>query len=125
MKFESEYIIPENFPSELLARRASLEPLLIPDFAWSRTDAIQVCSLLCDAGFAVLGGDVYEITENGARVILDNWHCDPTEEEERSKGAWDNYVLKTSEASKKYISAYHENPGRQFVYGIVWTSWKP
>lgn len=125
MKFESEYVIPQSFPRELLARKASLDPLGIPDYAWSRTDAIKACELLAEAGFAILGGDVFEITEKGACVTYDSWHCDPTEEEQQSNEAWRNYVTRAAEAASQYISAYPEGLGRRFSYGIVWISWKP
>lgn len=125
MKLEGGYPIPDNFPDDLLSRKASLDPLGIPDHAWSRMDAIKACELLAEAGFAILGGDVFVLTERGARPALDNWHCDPTLEEEKSTEAWQSYISRARTAAKQYIMAYPENPGHRFVYGIVWTSWKP
>lgn len=125
MKFDGAYVLPKGFPEELVLRRASLHPLGIPDYAWSRADAIKVCELLGGAGMAILGGDVYEITQDGACPALDNWSCNSTEKEQQSNEAWERFVVRATQAAKQYISSYPEKPARRFVYGIVWTSCKP
>jgi len=85
MNHEDQYIFPDQFPSDLLARRVSLEPY--KDYAWRRQDALTVCQILRNAGFGLLGGDVWEISVEGSKHTLGTWYCDPTPEERVSPDA--------------------------------------
>lgn len=124
MNYESDYIIPDEFPPDLLDRRKRLDPLGITDYAWNRADALDAGQVLCDAGFAVLGGDVFEITHEGAKPTLDNWYCNATETEQASLEGWMAFVRRAWNKGKDYISHYPEADKKQYVYSLVWTSKK-
>lgn len=122
MNQDDQDIFPQQFPSDLLARRVPLDPY--KDYAWYREDALAVCEALTNAGLGLLGGDVWEISQGGPKHTLDTWYCNPTSEEQVSPDAWARFVVRALDKGREFISRYPESHGKNYAYGLVWTAHK-
>jgi hypothetical protein len=99
----------------LLAERVGLKPYAeSPELALTRKDALKALSLLRDANFPVLGGDVYTRVGDDIRVAYANWHADPLPSEDR-----DTYVRRSIETSENYIQKYPERVGETPLFVLV------
>jgi hypothetical protein len=102
--------LPTGFPKEMLYRAKPLEEPGVVDVAWSYEDALWVIEMCYQAGYAVLGGEVYHLDQNRPEVTYDSWYID-------QKGqCWDAYLVQSKEAAVTYISNYAARNGSHYCY---------
>lgn len=109
--------LPDCFPDALLQGAQDLRIVGSNDVAWQRPSALRAIAWLAEGRFAILGGDVYGVDEQGIRITGDNWSCNWPE-----AGAymdWDTYVLHAAEEARAYIDFYHQRNGDDYFYSVV------
>jgi hypothetical protein len=83
----------------------------VNELAWHPDDALTVVKVLAEAGYCILGGDVWEIDESGhPRPAHANWYYEPT-------ASLDDGTESCSVAIR-YIQAY--GSGDRTLFSLVW-----
>jgi hypothetical protein len=84
------------------------------ELALTKTDALKALELLSDANVGVLGGDVYEVEDDGYfRPTYDNWYC--------NKGDLPpfEFVKLSHEKAFQYLTNYNEGERSNIRYVLV------
>lgn len=103
--------LPSDFPKELLSVGHSLEIVGVSEMAWKHKDALSVIYFLVNGGYAILGGDVYLISNGGFDSTYDSWYI--------NKSTSKSFVKQSGEKAIEYITQYANKNGSGFVYSIV------
>lgn len=78
-----------------------LESVGVRNWALTRGDALLALQRLRDLGVAVLGGDVYILSDAGVESNCDNWYCDPRAEESAA-----DFLNRSIDRARCYVSDY-------------------
>lgn len=68
---------PNNFPVDLYQKAYSLEHLGIYNCVWEYEGIVEAVNFLCNKGYIILGGDVYESINGIIKGTYDNWYYNP------------------------------------------------
>ena len=94
----------EKFITDTLIKKAySLEPIVINELSWKKTDAIQVIKELMERKKAILGGDVYKKNKTLIQPTYDSWYCEMNTNENI-----EDFLLRSINKSIDYIRNYNE-----------------
>jgi hypothetical protein len=104
----------DGLPKDILAKGIVLEELGVSDIAWLREDALDVIEIAKHQGKALLGGDVCVFENSGWNFNYDNWHCEPTPNENLI-----DFCNRSAETGIKYVKSYpiKENVAFILVFG--------
>ena len=91
----------------------SLENNGVRNWGLERDAALVALEKLSEIGVAVLGGDVYLVTNTGAESNYDNWYCNQEDREAKL-----DFVSRSIEKAKNYISNYQASSG-SVLFAIV------
>ncbi len=84
------------------------------ELALTKTDAINALKLLSDTDVGVLGGDVYELENDGYfRPTYDNWCCN------RDDMPSSEFAKLSHEKALQYLKSYNEGNGLNIRYVFV------
>ncbi|MCS1350905.1 Imm40 family immunity protein [Mechercharimyces sp. CAU 1602] len=114
LELNHHFSLPNDYPEELLSKACRLDSVGVHNYVWGKDDALKVMDYLTKIGFAILGGDVYRLENDGFRVTYDNWYCNKDDNE-----TWDEYVLKSKKIAIGYIEKYSEKHGLSYYYALV------
>jgi hypothetical protein len=84
------------------------------ELALTKADALRALKLLSDTAIGVLGGDVYEVENDGYfRPTYDNWYC--------NKGdlSSSEFVKLSHEKALQYLMSYNEGERSNIRYVLV------
>lgn len=109
-------ILPSYFPKELFNTANSLKHLGISDVAWDWQNAIKVIMLIYKSNHAVLGGDIYRMTNAGLTSTYDSWYFN-----QANAKSWHEYVAESKDKAISYIKKYHNINGEDFYYSVIFT----
>jgi hypothetical protein len=108
--------LPKSFPKELIDSAKSLKHLGSSELAWNWENAQKVIESLSKNNFAILGGDVYCMSEGYLRLTCDSWYYNKHESE-----TYQDYLQNSANRATEYISQYHSKNGNEFYYSIIFT----
>jgi len=91
----------------------SLENIGVRNWALDREAALKALEELSAKGIAVLGGDVYAISEQGIESNYDNWYCNRDAGESHP-----DFVARSISKAIRYIANYNAPAGR-VLFAIV------
>jgi len=91
----------------------SLEHIGVRNWALELDPALTALDQLSAIGVAVLGGDVYDVTEGSAEPSYDNWYCNREVGESQPE-----FVARSIAKAKSYINSYRASPG-SVIFAIV------
>jgi hypothetical protein len=112
-----EGLVPDFIPAKLiedgLKFHFSMAHLRPDGIAWKKVPAIKVIEALADHAYAILGGDVLELSEGKLEYCGDYW--DLLDED---VVLWEEYVQHTKEQSICFIEDIARKRGEPFVYAV-------
>ncbi|WP_045574929.1 Imm40 family immunity protein [Desulfosporosinus sp. I2] len=114
MSISYKSCLPSDFPEELSKNAKSLEHLGISEIAWDWQNAIRIVGFLCECNCAVLGGDVYKMTNYELNSTYDSWYINKDETK-----TWSEYVAESKDKAVSYLNQYHDRNGDEFYYSVV------
>lgn len=84
------------------------------EIAFKKTDALKALELLDDTDVGVLGGDVYELENDGYfKPTYDNWYCN------KDSDGQSTFAKKSRKLAYEYLSNYQEKEGLHIRYVLV------
>ena len=84
------------------------------ELALTKTDALKALDLLSDANVGVLGGDVYEVENDGYfRPTYDNWYCN------KENLSPLEFVKLSHEKAFQFLKNYNEGERSNIRYVLV------
>lgn len=93
--------------------KTSLAPLGVNGFAYSKNEALRIAEAYYHSNTAILGGDVYKLENGKIKLTYDSWYCDRSSAETISE-----YVNRSYQIARDYISRYHSNTNLLFGFVI-------
>lgn len=112
MNYESR--LPKTFPDMLLDSAKSLDGIGVLELAWDWKNAIRVVEFLWEHNYAILGGDVYQLSDGKFHSTYDNWYVNKNIKKSKKE-----FLEETKSKAISYISKYSEMNGDGFYYSIV------
>ena len=110
--FLEEHNLPKDIPDEYYSSIIRVDPEQNnKDIGWKYEHVLNVINYLCDKGYAILGGDVYKIDNDGIEFKGDNWHIDKI-----SKDSDKAYVEKSRKKAIDYVTIYHNRNSEKGIY---------
>jgi hypothetical protein len=100
-----------DLPPELLQQARSLAALGLAEVAWPRPAALSILEWMRGRRYAVLGGDVLQVSDNRLVHTYDSWHSDPLPAE-----SFETYASRSLDDTLGYLKAY---PDREHLYVLV------
>ena len=107
-----EYIWSSEIDSILSVGR-SLESVGVRNWALDRESALTALEQLSAMEVAVLGGDVYEVSNTNAESNYDNWYCNRDSGEAEAV-----FVERSITKARNYIANYQAKAG-SVLFAIV------
>ena len=104
----------KELSQHLLDSRVSLESVGSLGSAWRKQDALRVLAAIRESDWAVLGGDVIDISSDTFRFTYDNWACEPQTTE-----TIEAFKSRSLAKAEEYIFNYPEQGERDYCYLIV------
>jgi hypothetical protein len=98
----------------ILSRGVSLTGIGVNNWVLTKSQAMQALCELEALGVPVLGGDVYELSDDGFSANYDNWYCDKRDDEEMKK-----FVMRSISSARQYIKDYVGVIGRDVYFSLV------
>ena len=84
------------------------------EVALKKTNALEALELLDNTDVGVLGGDVYELEDDGYfQPTYDNWYCNKDSDEQST------FAKKSRKLAYEYLSNYQEKEGLDIWYVLV------
>lgn len=84
------------------------------ELALTKADTVKALNLLADTEVGILGGDVYELENDGYfRPTYDNWYCN------KEDSSSIEFSEKSREKALTYLSNYNEAKGLKIRYVLV------
>lgn len=84
------------------------------EIALNKQNAINSLMILADTNVAVLGGDVYEVEDDGYfRPTYDNWYYDQNRNDKAT------FAERSQNFAKEFIKNYEEKEGKETMYVLV------
>lgn len=84
------------------------------ELALTKADALKALELLSDTDVGVLGGDVYELENDGYfRPTYDNWYCN------RGDMSSSKFAKLSHEKALQYLNSYNEGENTNIRYVLV------
>lgn len=84
------------------------------ELALTRTDALKALELLSDTDVGVLGGDVYELEDDGYfRPTYDNWYCN------KDDMSSSEFAKHSHRKALQYLKNYNEGESSNIRYVLV------
>jgi hypothetical protein len=105
--------VPESLVEEGLRFHFSMAHQRPDSLAWKRDAVIRVIATLAEHAYAVLGGDVLELSEGQLAYSGDYW--DLLDED---VVLWDEYVEYAKERSIDFVEDIARVKGESFLYAI-------
>lgn len=106
--------IPEDYKQLLGGKGIVLKALGVNDIALERNDALLAVEFLRNAEVPILGGDVYLERARGIELAYANWHCDPSQDEDRS-----HYLQRSWSTAESYVKSYPEPADAKVLWAFV------
>ena len=91
----------KNTCENILSIGVPLEKFGVQNFGLTREQALSVLDKFRCSGIAILGGDVYRISNGKLEPTYDNWYCD----RENSENI-DDYTRRSIQKANEFISSY-------------------
>jgi hypothetical protein len=84
------------------------------EIALNKQNTINSLMILADTNVAVLGGDIYEVEDDGYfRPTYDNWYYDKNRDDEVT------FAKRSQNFARKFIQDYEEKEGKKTMYVLV------
>jgi hypothetical protein len=99
---------------EILKSSHPLMGIGVNNWALTRHEALIAIDKLMTLGVPILGGDVFEQTNDVLRHNYDNWYCNKLDNESIK-----DFIIKSHEKAKEYIESYHSNKPESIFFVIV------
>ncbi|MBX9838779.1 MAG: hypothetical protein K2X69_10770 [Silvanigrellaceae bacterium] len=109
-------MLNEKIKEKITKNSVSLERYGLNDLAWTKEDAKKIINDIMEDEIGILGGDVYELTEDYLAPVYDNWLCKKNKNE-----SLNDYYLKSKVESLNYIENYQVSYKKTVVFAIVFT----
>lgn len=108
--------IIEKLSKHLQNKAVTLKALgLDNSYAWPQEDVVDVIDELSKKGFAILGGDVLQILDNGTiKYTYDNWYI-----QKQSGFSWEEYVAQSRDYARNYILSYPKIKDLRSIFNLV------
>ena len=91
-----------------------LDEIGIRNWALTRSQALNAINELESAGIAILGGDVYYVSDNRLSSSPDSWYCDQSPNQ-----PWNAFVRRSATEARKYIEGYEIEEESDVLFAIV------
>jgi len=85
----------------ILSRGVSLHEAGVNNWALNREEALAAIGEFEDKGIAVLGGDVYELSDGSLEPNYDSWYCD-----KKASESLEEFIHRSTNYSREYICNY-------------------
>lgn len=105
--------LPKDFPEGLIDSAYLLDSIGSAEIAWKYDAAIQAIYVYANEQYTILGGDVYEMSNNNIYPTSDNWYYNSGQQNSIYE------VNRSKDKSLAYIHNYHERNGDNYLYVIV------
>ena len=96
---------------KIISKGYTLKDLGIYEYAWKKSDIVDILQVLKEKKIAVLGGDVYRLDSGKVYGTYDSWFINDDGSNE--------FIEKSLEKVMRYINDYERMNGTNFVYAIV------
>jgi hypothetical protein len=84
------------------------------ELALTKAEALKALEFLSDTDVGVLGGDVYELEDDGYfRPTYDNWYCN------KDDMSLSEFAKLSHEKALQYLKSYNEGEGSNIRYVLV------
>ncbi len=93
-------ILKRYLAGEILEKGLPIHPEDSEEVAWPIANADEVIEKIKLWGLAILGGDIYEKTEQGFEPIYENW-CSEIQPGEK----WEKFVQRSFVETKQYLKS--------------------
>ena len=101
----------KDFPNDIMERGYNLVHLGISEYAWKKNEAEKILRILRSKKIAVLGGDVYKVSNNGVERTYDSWFI--------NNDGTPDFIEKSITKAELYITDYANDNGEQYLYVLV------
>jgi hypothetical protein len=102
------------------------------EYAWRKTDALRAARALADAGYAILGGELWLVRGSEVCGVLPQ-HSGPSavyhwKSERKSSESWPDFVARAQSESASAIDALPPDgevnapSGAEVYYNLTWVS---
>ncbi|MDP1608653.1 MAG: Imm40 family immunity protein [Chlamydiales bacterium] len=94
-------MLNQKIKEKITRNPISLEKYGLNDLAWTQEAAKKLIHDIKEDEIGILGGDIYELTEDCLIPVYDNWLC-----EKNKKESLNDYYLRSKVESLNYIENY-------------------
>ena len=105
---------PKSLPQSILAKRVPLDRIGVAEDGWSRLDVRRLIQELGGTRTAILGGDVYSVTDDLIEPAYANWHSDPVEGELSV-----SFIARSHHETLAYVDRYPDPEDGSVLYVLV------
>lgn len=108
----STTLLQQSYLPNRLKDKYSLESIGLDGFAYSKNEALRIAEEYYHSNMAILGGDVYKLENGKIKLTYDSWYCERNSAETISE-----YINRSYQIARDYISRYHSNTN--ILFGFV------
>lgn len=109
-----QYNVMKEVENILKSGLSLKEEMGVNNWAFHKTEALNVLNELLKLQVPILGGDVCEKIDDVIQYNYDNWHCDRVKNESEN-----DYIERSIRHTQKYIENYPKKDSENIFFAFV------